>query len=109
MRIGYDGSAASRAAVRHPGDLFHRRPAVLATVWEPALAVVPVALPGSIGVTSLSADPAPAEAVDGRQREPASVVAAEGAGLARSVGLVAVSHSVSDDVNVAEALIAIAR
>jgi nucleotide-binding universal stress UspA family protein len=107
--IGYDGSAASRAAVRHAGELFHRRPAVLVTVWEPALAVVPVALPGSIVVSSLPADPATVEAVDRRQRERASLVAAEGADLARSVGLVAVSHSVADDVNVADALLAIAR
>jgi nucleotide-binding universal stress UspA family protein len=107
--IGYDGSAVSRAAVRHAGELFAGRPAVLATVWEPALAAVPVALPGSISVTTLPADPATVEAVDRRQRERASTVAADGADLARSVGLVAEAQSVSDDVNVADTLLDMAR
>jgi nucleotide-binding universal stress UspA family protein len=107
--IGYDGSAVSRAAVRHAGDLFAGRRAVLVTVWEPALAAVPAALPGSIAVTTLPPDPATIEAVDNRQRERASIVAADGVELARSVGLVAEAQSVSDEVSVADTLLDMAR
>jgi hypothetical protein len=67
--IAYDGSEVSRAAVRHAAELFAERPTVLATVWEPALAAVPVALPGTIGVSTLPPDPATVEAVNRRQRE----------------------------------------
>ena len=42
--IGYDGSEVARAAVRHAAELFAGRPAVLATVWEPGLAAIPVGL-----------------------------------------------------------------
>ena len=107
--IGYDGSAVSRVAVRRAGELFAGRPAVLATVWEPALAAVPVALPGSIGVTTLPTDPATVEALNRGQRERASTVAADGVELARSVGLVAEPQSVSDEVNVADTLLDMAR
>ena len=62
--IGYDGSEVARAAVRHAAELFAGRPAVLATVWEPGLAAVPVGLPDNIGVGSLPSDPATVEAVD---------------------------------------------
>ena len=62
--IGYDGSEVSRAAVRHAAELFAGRPAVLATVWEPGLAAVPVGQPDTMGVGGLPPDPATVEAVD---------------------------------------------
>jgi nucleotide-binding universal stress UspA family protein len=107
--IGYDGAAVSRAAVRQAGELFAGRAAVVVTVWEPALTAVPVALPGTIAVTTLPADPATTDAVDRRQRERAATLAADGAELARSVGLVAEPLAVSDDVDVADTLLALAR
>jgi nucleotide-binding universal stress UspA family protein len=107
--IGYDGSEVSRAAVRHAAELFAGRPTVLATVWEPALAAVPVALPGTIGVGTLPPDPATVEAVDRRQREHAATVADAGAEFARSVGLAAEPQAVPDEVDVADMLIGIAR
>ena len=94
--IGYDGSEVARAAVRHAAELFAGRPAVLATVWEPGLAAVPVGLPDSIGVGSLPPDPATVEAVDRLQREHASTVAGDGAEFARSVGLAAEPQAVPD-------------
>ena len=107
--IGYDGSEISRAAVRHAGDLFAGRPAVLVTVWEPGLAEVPVALPGSIGLTTLPSDPATVEAVDRRQHAHATTVAGDGAEFARSAGLAAEPQAVPDEVDVADTLIDIAR
>jgi nucleotide-binding universal stress UspA family protein len=107
--IAYDGSDVSRVAVRHAAELFAGRPAVLATVWEPGLAAVPVGLPDSMGVSALPPDPATLEAVDRLQREHASTVAAEGAEFARSVGLAVEPHAVPDELDVADTLIGIAR
>jgi nucleotide-binding universal stress UspA family protein len=107
--IAYDGSEVSRAAVREAAELFAGRPVVLATVWEPGLAVVPVALPGTIGLSELPPDPATIEAIDRVHREHASTVAADGAEFARSVGLVAEPQAVPDEVDVADKLIEIAR
>ena len=106
--IAYDGSDVSQAAVRHAAELFAGRPAVLATVWEPGLAAIPVGLP-DMGAGTLPPDPATVEAIDRLQREHASAVAAGGAELARSVGLDAEPHAVPDEVDVADTLIGIAR
>ena len=107
--IAYDGSEVSRAAVRHAAELFAGRPAVLATVWEPGLAAVPVGLPDTIGVSDLPLDRATVEAVDRAQREHASTVAGDGAEFARSLGMVAEPQAVPDEVDVADTLIGIAR
>jgi nucleotide-binding universal stress UspA family protein len=107
--IAYDGSEVSRAAVRHAAELFPGRPAVLATVWEPGLAAVSVGLPDTMGVATLPPDPATIEAIDRRQREHASTVAADGAEFARSLGLVAEPQAVPDKVDVADTLVDIAR
>jgi nucleotide-binding universal stress UspA family protein len=110
--IAYDGSEASKAAVRQAAELFAGRPAVLATVWEPGLAAVSAGLSmGSpdLGMGTLPPDPATVEAVDRSEREYASTVAADGAELARSLGLEAEPHEVADEINVADTLIDIAR
>ena len=107
--IAYDGSEVSRAAVRHAAELFAGRPAVLATVWEPGLAAVPVGLPDTIGMGALPPDPETVEALDRLQREHASRVAGEGAELARSAGLAAEAQAVPDELDVAETLMGIAR
>jgi len=107
--IAYDGSEFARAAVRHAGELFAGRPAVLATVWEPGLAAVSLAVPGGMGVSTLPPDPATLEAVDRAQREHASTIASEGAELARSVGLAAEPQAVPDEIDVADTLLDIAR
>jgi nucleotide-binding universal stress UspA family protein len=108
--IAYDGSEVSRSAVRHAAELFAGRPAVLATVWEPGLAAVQVAMPGmGVGMGTRSPDPTTIEAVDRVAREHASTVAADGAEFARSLGLVAEPQAVPDEVDVADTLIDIAR
>ncbi len=107
--IGYDGSEVARAAVRHAAELFAGRPAVLATVWEPGLAAVPMGLPDTIGVGGLPPDLETVEAVDHAEREHASTVAGDGAEFARSLGLVAEPQAVPDEVDVAETLLGIAR
>ena len=107
--IAYDGSEVSRSAVRHAAELFAGRPTVVATVWEPGLAAMPMGLPDTMGVGALPPDPDTVEAVDRSQHEHASTVAAEGAEFARSVGLAAEAQAVPDVVDVADTLIDIAR
>jgi nucleotide-binding universal stress UspA family protein len=107
--IAYDGSDVSRTAVRRAAELFGGRPAVVATVWEPGLAVVPAALPGTMGEITLPPDPATIKEIDRVQREHASTVAADGAEFARSVGLLAEPQVVPEEVDVADTLIDIAR
>jgi nucleotide-binding universal stress UspA family protein len=107
--IAYDGSELSRAAVRHAAELFPGRPAVLATVWERGLAAMVTGPSDSFGTGTLPADPTTLEAVDRIERGHASTVAEEGAELARSVGLAAEAEAVPDEVDVADALIEMAR
>jgi nucleotide-binding universal stress UspA family protein len=106
--IAYDGSEVSRAAVRQAAELFAGRPALVATVWEPGLAVVAMGRPDALGMSTVP-DPATVEAIDRLQREHASTVAADGAELARSLGLAAAPQAVPDGVDVADTLIDIAR
>jgi nucleotide-binding universal stress UspA family protein len=106
--IAYDGSEVARAAVRQAAELFAGRPALVATVWEPGLAVVAMGRPDALGMSTVP-DPATVEAIDRLQREHASTVAADGAELARSLGLAAAPQAVPDGVDVADTLIDIAR
>ena len=103
--IAYDGSEVSRSAVRHAAGLFAGRRAVLATVWEPGLATVTVGLPDTLGIGTLPPDPATIDEIDRLQREHASTVAADGAELARSLGLKAEARPVPDEVDIADTLI----
>jgi nucleotide-binding universal stress UspA family protein len=104
--VGYDGSELSRAAVRHIAELFPGGRVVLATVWEPALAVMPVdaEFGGAVPV-----DAEAVETVERSQHEHATQVAEEGAELARSLDLDAEPRAVPDAANVADALIDLAR
>jgi nucleotide-binding universal stress UspA family protein len=106
--IAYDGSEVSRAALREAAALFPGRPAVIVTVWEPALATMAVGPPDALSM-SMMPDPATVEAVDRVQREHASDVVAEGAELANSLGLAAEPQAVPDERDVAETVIEIAR
>jgi nucleotide-binding universal stress UspA family protein len=106
--IAYDGSDVSRAAVEHAAELFAGRPAVLVTVWEPGLAAVPVNPPDALGMSTPPPDPEVVEMVDQAQHEHASRVAAEGAELARSLGLGAEPQAVPDELDVADTLLDIA-
>lgn len=107
--IAYDGSELSQAAVRQAAELFAGRPAVLATVWEPGLAAVFAGPTDPLGGTALPPDPDTVETIDRLQREHASTIAANGAELARSLGLAAEPQAVPDEVDVAATLLDIAR
>jgi nucleotide-binding universal stress UspA family protein len=107
--IAYDGSEVAKAAVRHAAELFPERAAVLVTVWEPGLAMLSVGLPEALGTTPIPPAHETVEAADRAQREHATRVAAEGSELARSLGLAAEPHAVADDLDVADAVLDLAR
>jgi nucleotide-binding universal stress UspA family protein len=110
--VGYDASEQSKAAVRQAAELFPERPIMLVTVWEPGLAAMALSTTGTsaAGMPGMfPPDPETIEAVDRAQREHATRVAAEGAALARSLGLAAEPHAVPDELDVADTLIGLAR
>jgi nucleotide-binding universal stress UspA family protein len=106
--VAYDGSELAKAALRHAAELFAGRPAVLATVWEPGLAMIAAGPPDSFGMEALP-DPELVREMDRGQRDHASKVATEGAELARSLGLAAEPFAVADEMDVATTLIDLAR
>jgi nucleotide-binding universal stress UspA family protein len=107
--IAYDGSDISRAATREAAKLFPGQRAVVATVWEPGIALMPMGSADTFGAGMAMPDPRTVEAVSSAQREHASTVAREGAELASSLGLAAEPHVVPDEVDVADTLIDLAR
>jgi nucleotide-binding universal stress UspA family protein len=73
------------------------------------MAAMAIGPPEALGTGNIPPDPETVEMVDRAQREHASRVAAEGAELAKSLGLTAEPHSVPDDLDVADTLLEIAR
>lgn len=107
--IAYDGSEVSRAAVRHAAELFGGHRVVVATVWEPGLAAVAMGVPDAYGMGTVPVDPATIEDIDRIQHDHASTVAADGAELARSLGLAAEPRAVPDEADIADTLIGMAN
>src|SRR5687768_12113578 len=108
--IAYDGSEVARAATQEAAKLFPGQHAIIATVWEPGLAVLPMTASYDVGGgIAVPPDPRTVEALDHSQREHASHVAREGAELASSLGLAAEPHALADHLDVAETLIDLAR
>ena len=107
--IAYDGSQLANAALERAAELFPDRPAVVVTVWEPGLAAL-LAAPGpdAFGAT-MPVDPRTVAEVDRAERDHAARLAEAGAERARSLGLHAKPHSVPDEVDVAETVLAVAR
>jgi nucleotide-binding universal stress UspA family protein len=108
--IAYDGSPAARAAVHAAGTLFAPDQAIVLTVWEPGLAeTMLVPDPTGMGSTMLPFDPAVAQEMEHASEEHATVLAEEGAALAREAGLDAQALAVEDRTNPPEAIVAAAE
>jgi nucleotide-binding universal stress UspA family protein len=108
--IAYDGSEPARRAIREAAALLGPRSALVATIWEPGLAYSSAAIPSS----GLDLQPGPIDVAEARELEEelqaqARRTAAEGAELAGSAGLSAEALTVPDRVNVADAIIDLAR
>ena len=109
--VAYDGSEIAKAALRNAAELLRPRPTVVVTVWEPALATLPMTPPDALtlGSPGIPADPETAEAVDRAERERATRLAHEGAELARSLGVAAEPYAVEDELDVADTVLHLAR
>jgi nucleotide-binding universal stress UspA family protein len=103
--IAFDGSQSSAEAIRHAGELFAGRAALIVTVWEPAFAYAnaPFA-PGLPDEALGSTDYGAALEIDKAAQGHAAAVAAHGAELAKASGLIAKPEALSDTSSVAEAL-----
>jgi nucleotide-binding universal stress UspA family protein len=106
--IAFDGSEASRAALERAAELFPGRDVMIATVWEPGLALEFSAY-DSFGTVAPPPDPNTVAELDRAQRDHSTKVAQAGAELAKSLGLQATPHPVEDDVDVADTLIQLAE
>lgn len=106
--IAYDGSAAARQAVADTARLLKPREALVLTVWEASLAYATVATTPDLAMTPML-DPETVAQVDDRVRNQAEEVSAEGAELARSLGLSAEPVAAADAGDVARTILEVAR
>jgi nucleotide-binding universal stress UspA family protein len=106
--IGFDGSDSAAHAVRAAGGLLRSTSALIVTVWEPALASLPIAGEGLVGI-DMPLDPQSAELLDEVSTERSRQVATQGVAIAREVGLDAQALTLPDELNVAETLAQVAK
>jgi nucleotide-binding universal stress UspA family protein len=100
--ICYDGSADSKAAVEHAGELFSGQPATVLTVWQPFVEAL-AHMPSGFGMAPGEID---YEAIDTATRQSAEKQAAEGAKLAREAGLDAQPKIREQQTTTADAILA---
>jgi nucleotide-binding universal stress UspA family protein len=94
--------------VRAAGGLLRSTSALIVTVWEPALASLPIAGEGLVGI-DMPLDPQSAELLDEVSTERSRQVATQGVAIAREVGLDAQALTLPDELNVAETLAQVAK
>ena len=107
--LAYDGSEQAQAALREAVALFGDRPLIVASVWEPGLAMATMMPPAGEPSMGYLPDPAEVDAIDRAQSGHAVDVAEAGARLARELGATAEAVSMPDSASVADTLIAIAE
>jgi nucleotide-binding universal stress UspA family protein len=109
--VGYDGSAAARAAVREAAALFGGRTLLIATIWEPGLAATQLMGPAvEGGGMYMPPDPSEVVAVDRAMAGHAEELADDGARLAREAGAAAAEPvAVADELDPATTLVSIAE
>jgi nucleotide-binding universal stress UspA family protein len=107
--VAYDASEEAQTALREAVALFGQRPLIVASVWEPGLAMVSMMPPAGEPTMGYMPDPEEVAAIDRAQSGHAGNVAEAGARLARELGATAEPLSVPDSANIAGTLIAIAE
>jgi nucleotide-binding universal stress UspA family protein len=106
--VAYDGSPESEAAVRAAASLFPGRRFVVASVWEPGLAVAMAPAYEPTGVGFMQPSMTDVTAVDKAQHDRAAASAEAGAAIARELGATAEPYPVPDASDVARTLAALA-
>jgi nucleotide-binding universal stress UspA family protein len=105
--VAYDGSDPAKRAVREAAELFGSHPALVVTVWEPALEYeLPAA--DDLAMTA-PADPAATAAMNEALKARADRTANDGADLARSAGAQAEAVAVLNEDRIADAIVELAR
>src|SRR3954467_7880935 len=107
--IGYDGSPASRHAVREAGALLAGRPALVVVVFEQAIAFELQELPTVSGLPPAPIDVRTAMEIEDALYESSQRLAEQGAQLAGEAGFEAEPLVVADDITIAETLVGLAR
>ncbi|HEX6696596.1 MAG TPA: universal stress protein [Solirubrobacteraceae bacterium] len=107
--VAYDASEEAQTALREAVALFGHRPLIVASVWEPGLAMMTMTPPAGEPGMGYVPDPNEVAAIDRAQSAHAGAVAEAGARLARELGATAEALPVPDAVNVAGTLIEIAE
>jgi nucleotide-binding universal stress UspA family protein len=107
--VGYDGSDGARRAIREAAELFRGRKAIVTTAWEPALAYGGGAMPGGMDLQPAPLDVGAAQEISRELEAHARRTAEEGAELARSAGLEVEPLCIAKELDVAEALVEVAR
>lgn len=107
--VAYDGSPPARAAVRLAAALFADRTLVVASVWEPGLAmgVTPARDPTGLSQGLPSAEEM--ATIDRVERDEATSTAEEGAQLAREHGASALALAIPDERDAAATIAAVAE
>jgi nucleotide-binding universal stress UspA family protein len=106
--IAFDGSGPSRRAVADAAALLGPRRVLVATVWEAGLAYARPEMRGD-GLAAIPIDPEVARRIDEDVHAHAERVAREGAELASSLGLQAEPLAVTEERNVPETILHLAR
>jgi nucleotide-binding universal stress UspA family protein len=107
--VGYDGSEGARRAIEAAAELFAARPALVVTVWEPAIAYALGGTPTTVpGVTPEPVDLGQVKELEEELRARATRTAEEGAEVARSGGLEAEALAVAEGLPAAEEIIKLA-
>jgi nucleotide-binding universal stress UspA family protein len=99
--VAYDGSEEAQAAVRTAAGLFALRRIVIASVWEPGLAMAMASATDPTGIGYLPPTGEAMASVDRAQREHSVEVAEDGVRVAQEAGATAEAYPVADEVDVA--------
>ena len=106
--IAFDGSEVARAAIAAAATLLTNRRALVVTVWESGLGLAAMTTPPEVSMAPF-ADPGLGLELDHDLQQHAERVAAEGAQLARSLGLEAEPQATPDAGNIPQTILEVAR
>jgi nucleotide-binding universal stress UspA family protein len=107
--VAFDGSDPGRAALEQAVALFPTHRLIVATVWEPGLALAVMPASDLAGYSYSGPSVEQIRMVDQANRDHAVAVAEAGVALARNLGATAEPDATRDALNVADTLLALAE